>query len=285
MAVIATGFFDGVHLGHRQVLQTLVSSARERGEEAVAVSFAQHPRAVLQQDARNLRFLTTREEKKEMIAALGVDRLENLPFTRGFAAMKAEEYIREVLVDRFGATALVLGYDTRMGSDKLGPDGIAALAAEMGLDVVRCAAVPGISSTKIRAALVDGDVERASGMLGYDYSLHGVVVGGKQLGRTIGYPTANMQMYEPLKLVPGRGAYLTAVEVQGGSYYGMTNVGDIVETHIFDFDEDIYGLDIRVAFKKRLRDERRFRNVDELRERLAIDEAACRSLCEGLSRQ
>ncbi|MCR4824217.1 MAG: riboflavin biosynthesis protein RibF [Bacteroidales bacterium] len=286
MAVVATGFFDGVHLGHRQVIQTLVSSARQRGEEAIVVTFAQHPRAVLQQDARDLRLLNSPEEKTALLRSLGVDRVEVLPFDRTFAKLPAREYLRTVLQERFGATLLVLGYDNRLGSDRLTPDLISPLAISLGLEVqvvspasAEFSAEPVVvSSTKIRGMLEQGDVEAAQAMLGYPYSLRGVVVGGKQLGRKLGFPTANLRLYDPLKLVPARGVYLSEVEVLGRRCHGMTNVGDIIETHIFDFDEDIYGLDLRVGFLKRIRDIRSFGHLDALKAQLAEDEKTCLAL-------
>ena len=326
MAVVATGFFDGVHLGHRQVIQTLVSSARARGEEAIVVTFAQHPRAVLQQDARTLRLLNSPQEKEALLRGLGVDRVETLPFDRAFARLTAEEYLRTVLRDRLGATLLILGYDNRLGSDRLTPELIAPLAESLGLEVLvvpptstaslhvsqppetsfgphrfavppltmprvarfpeaAAAAAPHaevVSSTKIRKALEEGKVEAAEAMLGYPYGLRGVVVSGKQLGRKLGYPTANLRLYDPMKLIPGRGVYLTEVDVLGGRYWGMTNVGDIIETHIFDFDEDIYGLDLEIRFRRWLRPMRNFDSLDDLKAQLAADEAACRTLLAGL---
>ena len=283
MAVVATGFFDGVHLGHREVIRTLVSSARERGEEAIAVTFATHPRAVLQQDARSLRLLSSPQEKISLLKSLGVDRVEVLEFSREFSRLTAGEYLRDTVRARLGGTAIVLGYDNRLGSDNLTPSLIEPLARGLGLDVaiVPAALSPEhklVSSTKIREALAAGQVEEAASMLGYEYPVSGVVVGGKQLGRTLGYPTANMQLYEPLKLVPGRGVYLSEVETLGGRYYGMTNVGDIIETNIFDFSEDIYGLDITVRFIRRLRDGHRFESLDALKAQLSRDELACREL-------
>ena len=295
MAVVSTGFFDGVHLGHREVIRTLVSSARSKGEEAIVVTFRHHPRAVLQQDARTLRLLSTNEEKTAMLRSLGVDRVEMLDFTREFASMDAGSYIRDVLVGKYGATGLVIGYDNRVGSDMLGADGIAALCGSLGLE---CRTVcpltletdvplPGcpagmtgitVSSTKIREALSLGHVELAARMLGYEYSIGGVVVGGKQLGRTLGFPTANMQMYDPLKILPAEGVYFTGVETLGRKFYGMTNVSGVVETNIFGFDEDIYGLDIRIEFKKRLRDMRRFDSLDALKAQLSADRESCRAL-------
>ena len=290
MAVVATGFFDGVHLGHRQVIQTLVSSARQKGEEAIVVTFAQHPRAVLQQDARELRLLNSPQEKEALLRALGVDRVEVLPFDRAFARLTAEQYVRTVLQERLGATRLVLGYDNRLGSDRLTPDLIAPLAQSLGLEVVIVPAAvadsttpaTAVSSTKIREALSKGEVDAAEAMLGYAYMLRGVVVGGKQLGRTLGYPTANLRLYDPMKLVPARGVYLTEVEVLGGHYWGMTNVGDIIETHIFDFSEDIYGLDLQIRFRRWLRAMCSFDGLDALKAQLAADEAACRRMLGSL---
>ena len=186
-------------------------------------------------------------------------------------------------------TAVLLGYDNRLGSDQLSPEQLRPLAGRLGMDVV---IVPParldddiiVSSTKIRAALSEGRVGDAAAMLGYEYPVSGVVVSGKQLGRKIGFPTANMQLYEPLKLIPGRGVYLSEVETLGRRFYGMTNVGDIIETNIFDFSEDIYGLDITVKFKKRLRDGKRLNSIEELKAQLTCDEALCRELCAGLPR-
>lgn len=289
MAVVATGFFDGVHLGHRRVISALVSSARERAEEAIVVTFATHPRAVLQQDARTLRLLSSPAEKAAMLKSLGVDRVEVLDFTRDFSRMKAEEYLQDIVRDRLGGTAVLLGYDNRLGSDQLSPEQLRPLAGKLGMDVVivppeRLDSDIIVSSTKIRAALSEGRVGDAAAMLGYEYPVSGVVVSGKQLGRKIGFPTANMQLYEPLKLIPGRGVYLSEVETLGRRFYGMTNVGDIIETNIFDFSEDIYGLDITVKFKKRLRDGKRLNSIEELKAQLTCDEALCRELCAGLPR-
>ena len=282
MAVVATGFFDGVHLGHRQVIQTLVSSARQRGEEAIVVTFAQHPRAVLQQDARILRLLNSPQEKEALLRSLGVDRVETLPFDRAFARLTAADYIRDVLRDRLGATCLFLGYDNRLGSDCLGPDAIRPLAESLGLevDIVPASSASDIvvSSTKIRKALEEGRVEDAEAMLGYAYGLRGVVVSGKQLGRKLGFPTANLRLYDPMKLVPAKGVYLTEVEVLGAHFWGMTNVGDIIETNIFDFNEDIYGLDLSIRFRRHLRDMRSFDSLDALSAQLAADRDACRAL-------
>ena len=287
--VVATGFFDGVHIGHRQVIQQLVEAAAVRGDESMVVTFWPHPRNVLQKEARSLRLLTTLAEKREALMKLGVNRVEVLQFTKDFSTLTMREYL-SLLIEKYGAKTILLGYDNRVGSDAAGADEVAAAALELGLEVLRAEMVPSekgyaVSSTKIRARLEEGDVEGASAMLGYDYSLHGVVVAGNRLGRTIGFPTANMQLYEPLKLIPGNGVYFVKVRTLGKEYFGMCNIGcrptvgtgnsRTIETHIFDFDEDIYGLDLEVDFISRIREEVRFGSLDELRVQLEKDRDAC----------
>ncbi len=288
--VIATGFFDGVHLGHRFVIERLVQAARDRGDESMVVTFWPHPRNVLQDDARNLRLLTSLSEKKDILHGLGVDRIEVLPFTREFSRLTTKEYFKDYVIGRFGGKAVLLGYDNRVGSDLLTPDEIGRIAEEAGLDVIRTdsVSVPGgvvVSSTKIREALSTGNVESAATMLGYDYSLVGVVVAGNHLGRTIGFPTANIRLYEPLKLLPGNGVYSVEVESLGRKFRGMCNIGTrptvnsgtdtTVETNIFDFDEDIYGLDLKITFLQKIREERRFGSLDELKAQLERDRNSC----------
>ncbi|MBR0173914.1 MAG: riboflavin biosynthesis protein RibF [Bacteroidales bacterium] len=282
MAVVATGFFDGVHIGHRMVVETLVSEARKRGEESLVLTFWPHPRIVLAQDAMGLRLLNTPDEKISLLKDLGVDRVVQLEFTREFSRMGTEQYLREIVKERFGGSAILLGYDNRIGHDSLTPAQTADIASSLGLDVIRAEKVSAVgiavSSTKIRTALNAGDVETASSYLCYDYSLSGTVVHGKKLGRTIGFPTANMEVDEPLKLVPATGVYLSRVEIEGKSYSGMTNVGDAIETHIFDFDEDIYGHTIKVSFIRHVRNEMTFGSLQELKTQLHIDEDNCKKL-------
>ena len=291
--VVATGFFDGVHLGHRLVIEQLVKTAAACGDESMVVTFWPHPRNVLQKEARSLRLLTSLQEKREMLLSLGVDKVEVMPFTKEFSHMTTREYLRR-LMDDFGVKKILIGYDNRMGCDADGADQVAVTAGDLGLEVIRAEMVPSglgyaVSSTKIRERLEEGDVRAASDMLGYDYTLHGVVVAGNRLGRTIGFPTANMQMYEPLKLVPGNGVYFVRVQTLGRQHYGMCNIGyrptvssgnsRTIETHIFDFDEDIYGLDMKVTFLENIRDEIKFDSLDDLRKQLEIDRASCKAFC------
>ena len=290
--VVATGFFDGVHVGHRLVIKQLVEAAAVRGDESMVMTFWPHPRNVLQKEARSLRLLTTLAEKRDMLHGLGVDHVEVLPFTKEFSTMTMREYLH-MLMEKYGVKTVLLGYDNRFGSDAAGADEVAAAAVELGLEVLRVEMVPSekgfaVSSTKIRERLEEGDVEGASAMLGYDYSLQGVVVAGNRLGRTIGFPTANMQLYEPLKLIPGNGVYFVKVKTLGKHYYGMCNIGcrptvgtgnaRTIETNIFDFDEDIYGLDLEVTFISRIREEVRFDSMDDLRIQLEKDRNACRTV-------
>ena len=287
--VVATGFFDGVHVGHRLVIQQLVEAAAVRGDESMVITFWPHPRNVLQKEARSLRLLTTLAEKKQMLHDLGVDHVEVLQFTKDFSSLTTEAYLR-MLMDRFGAKAVLLGYDNRIGCDAKGTDEVARTAEGLGLEVLRTEMVPSehgyaVSSTKIRERLEEGDVNNAAFMLGYGYQLHGVVVAGNRLGRTIGFPTANMQLYEPLKLVPGNGVYFVKVETLDRKLYGMCNVGcrptvgtgnaRTIETNIFDFDEDIYGLDLKVTFLARIREEIRFDSLESLRMQLEKDRDSC----------
>ena len=297
--IATTGFFDGVHTGHRLVIERLVSLAHARGDESLIVTFWPHPRAVLQDGARELRLLTSLEEKKALLTALGVDRIEVLDFTRAFASLTAEQYLRDVLRDRFGVTTLLMGYDNRLGSDRLTVSSLAPLAQSIGIELIELPALSlhdgpsfraesrnlEVSSTKIRRALQDGRIEDATSMLGYGYSLTGVVVAGNRMGRTIGFPTANLRPYEPLKLIPARGVYAVEAEVLGKRYRGMTDIGTrptvggtipTIETHILDFDEDIYGLPLTITFLRRLRDEIHFPSLEALKQQLLLDREACR---------
>ena len=287
--VVATGFFDGVHTGHRHVITQLIEAAAARGDESMVVTFWPHPRNVLQKEARSLRLLTTLAEKKQMLLDMGVDKVEVLDFTKDFSRMTTEEYLL-MLKEKYGAKTVLVGYDNRMGCDAKDADQVMETAVHVGLEAIRTEMIPSqqgyaVSSTKIRQKIEEGDVQAASAMLGYDYSLLGVVVAGNRIGRTIGFPTANMQLYEPLKLVPGNGVYFVRVHTLGQEWYGMCNVGcrptvgqgnaRTIETHIFDFDEDIYGLDIKVTFIGKIRDEIKFASLEDLKNQLEIDKQTC----------
>ena len=324
--IATTGFFDGVHSGHRLVIDRLVSAARERGDKSLVVTFWPHPRAVLQDGARELRLLTTLEEKKSLLLGLGVDRVEVLDFSRRFASLTAEQYLRDILQARFGVTSLLMGYDNRLGSDRLTAMDLGPITQKLGMELIVAGMRPSgtdilepsspttppiandgplplmwprvatgsgmsapeglpVSSTRIRKALEIGDIAAANQMLGYGYALEGVVVAGNRLGRTIGFPTANMKLYEPLKLIPARGVYAVQVSVLGQTYRGMTNIGlrptvggtvPTIETNILDFSEDIYGLPLRITFLRRIRNEVQFPSLEALKAQLVLDRETCR---------
>lgn len=293
MVVAATGFFDGVHLGHRAVLKQLCDLAASRGKRSAVITFWPHPRNVLQQDAAQLRLLTTLEEKRKLVLDLGVDAFEVLPFSREFSRRTSAEFMRDCLQARYGVDTLLLGYDHRLGSDPgQTPETLARTARALGIEPVPVRREDrdgtGISSTRIRRLLSEGDIVRANEFLGRRYALQGVVVAGNRLGRTFGFPTANMQLYEPLKLVPANGVYLVEATVPGSTRYGICNIGCrptigpgnavTIETYLLDFSEDIYGLDIQLSFLDRIRDERRFASVDELKRQLEADRCLARNL-------
>lgn len=283
---VTIGFFDGVHIGHRRVLKALL----EKDSGARVLTFWPHPRTVLQQDARGLYLLSSLQDKKELLAGCGVQNLEVLDFTREFASLSAEKFIKSYLIDTYHCTSLVLGYDNRLGSDALSTTQVADLARKMGMDVevVPPYELDGIrvSSTQVRNTLQAGDVESVSLMLGRPYDIKGIVVAGNRLGRTIGFPTANLALSFPLKALPANGVYCTEVILEGRCYRGMTNIGvrptvsssgvKTIETHILDFNRDIYGLELELHFLKRIRGEQQFADLEQLRQQLEKDRNMCR---------
>lgn len=286
MVVAATGFFDGVHKGHRKVLDTLCNIARSEGKRSAVVTFWPHPRSVLQQNADNLRLLNSLDEKKELIKRAGVDDFFVLPFSKEFSLLSSREFVADYLRDRFGVSTLIIGYDHRMGHSSTETQAdFMNMSAEEGVKVVRVSEFVEddltVSSTKIRNYLVAGELAKANEFLGYNYSLKGVVVSGKKLGRKIGFPTANLALYEPLKVIPGGGVYGVRVEMLGKEYKGVCNIGTrptvnsteerTIETHILDFNEDIYGLDMRVEFFFKIRDEVKFASLEELASQIEKD--------------
>jgi riboflavin kinase/FMN adenylyltransferase len=289
--VAATGFFDGVHLGHRAVLQQVTNVARAQGCESAVITFSPHPRVILHQDSVKVRLLNSLDEKKRRLQETGIDHVFVLPFTAAFSQLSPERFVKDFLHDRFHVTTLIVGYDHHLGVHA-GADyeQLQRIGATLGMQVERveerkdAAQHVTVSATKIREALAQGDVERANHFLDYCYQLQGVVVEGQRIGRQLGFPTANMQLYEPLKQLPANGVYRTRVRLNETVYYGMTNIGvrptvqpgdtaRTIETHILNFSDDIYGQDLTIEFLSRLRDERRFASLEELQAQLQRDKA------------
>ena len=298
MVVAATGFFDGVHCGHRKVLGALCDIARSEGKRSAVISFWPHPRSVLQQEAYNLRLLNTAEEKEALLKGIGIDDIIYIPFTKEFSKLSTKEFMQQYLIDKYNVSVLVIGYDHRLGNNvSESQQQMISTAEALGLRVVRVSEFLMddniISSTKIRKLLQQTDVEEAARFLGYNYFIKGVVVSGNRIGRTIGFPTANMKLYNPLKEIPGNGVYAVYVNVLGKRYIGITNIGTrptvgngnerTIETYILNFDEDIYGLDISVEFVLKIRDERKFNSLDDLKLELAANrDFALSKLSNGL---
>ena len=286
MVVVATGFFDGVHRGHKSVIDRVLFYSKAEGMPSGIITFWPHPRAVLQQDARMFRLLTSLDEKVDIIKGMGIDGVEVLNFDRDFARQTSESFFKWAVEER-GVKRLIMGYDHRVGSDiERTQAEIVDMAANVGLitEVVEPLIDENgvvISSSKIRKALSDGSIEEANRMLGYRYGLKGVVVEGNMLGRTIGFPTANMELYEPLKILPDDGVYAVWVEVNGKRYKGISNIGyrptvdtgsrRTIETHILEFDEDIYGLALGIEFVSRIRSTVKYPSIKALAEQLKAD--------------
>lgn len=284
------GTFDGVHLGHQKIIRRLVELKKKQGGETVLFTFDPHPRRVLFPDQTDLKLITTTEEKCVLLQQFGIDHVLVFPFTKEFSQMQASEYVSEIIAKGLKTDTLVIGYDHRFGSNREGSiETLKALSATYGFKVEEIPAQEinqlNVSSTRIRKAIDEGDVETANQFLGYSFFVTGIVVKGKQLGRTLGYPTANIFVEDKDKLIPKIGVYAVNVEVENKRYKGMLNVGvnpttDTdhkikIEVNIFDFDKDIYGAPIKVEFVKWIRNEEKFANLEELKHALANDKIAC----------
>jgi riboflavin kinase/FMN adenylyltransferase len=294
-SIVTIGTFDGVHLGHQKIIKRLVELKNKQGGEIVVFTFDPHPRKVLQESqtapiAIGVKLITLTEEKCEVLKHFGVDHVLVFPFTKEFSQMQANDYIEDVIVKGLKTKTLVIGYDHRFGSNREGS--IETLKQFATIHQFNVEEIPAqeinqlnVSSTRIRKAIDEGDILVANDFLGYSFFITGTVVKGKQLGRTIGYPTANISIGNEDKLIPKIGVYAVNVLIGKQSYKGMLNIGtnpttDLdnnikIEVNIFDFDQDIYGESIKVEFVKRIRNEEKFANLDELKQALANDKIAC----------
>jgi len=282
--IVTLGTFDGVHIGHKKILERLVHSAHDSNCESVVLTFFPHPRMVLNGHS-DIKLLNTIDEKALLLGKAGLDNLVIHPFDQTFSQLTAEEFVKDILVDQFNVKKIIIGHDHRFGRNRTANiDDLIQFGAVYGFEVEQISAQEinevAVSSTKIRNALLEGNVDLANDYLGYPYILTGTVVKGKQLGRTIGYPTANIEIEENYKLIPLNGVYVVKGELAGKIVYGMMNIGTnptvagkelTIEVNFFDFDSDIYDQKIVVSILHRIRAEQKFGSLALLQEQLAAD--------------
>ena len=277
--VVTTGTFDGVHQGHKIIINRLKEVAKKNSGESVLLTFFPHPRMVLQPD-NDLKLLNTIDEKAELLEEAGIDHLIVHPFTKQFSRLTSIEFVRDILVNRLGTKKLVIGYDHHFGRNREGSfEHLSEFGPLYGFGVEEIPAHDvdqvNVSSTKIRNALNEGDMETANTFLGYNYFLNGKVVHGDKLGRKLGFPTANIDTESTYKLIPKKGIYAVEVELNGEIIQGMANIGTRptvenndgtlkIEVHLFDFNADVYEKKLKVIFLKRIRDELKFSSLEAL---------------------
>lgn len=291
---IATiGTFDGVHIGHRKILDKLIASAKDSNYESLLLTFFPHPRMVVQPEA-DIKLLNTIDEKKILLEEIGLNNLIIHPFDKDFSNIEAEEFVKTVLVDRFNIQKIIIGYDHRFGKNRSADiNDLIRFGEKYNFEVEQIEVKElndvSISSTKIRIALENGNIKLANNYLGYNYSIAGTVVKGKQLGRTIGYPTANINILESYKLIPKTGVYAATASINGKRICGMMNIGFnptvdgklmTVEINFFDFEADLYGEFLQIDVLQRLRDEKKFESLVDLKNQLSYDALSARSICK-----
>lgn len=281
---ITIGTFDGVHIGHRKILEKVINHAKDANLKSAVLTFFPHPRMVLQKDA-DIKLLNTLDEKQMILAKMGLDVLVIHPFTIAFSRLTATEFVRDLLVNSLKSKKIIIGYDHRFGRNRTA--NITDLIAfgnilDFSVEEIKAQEIEevSVSSTKIRKALEAGDVATANAYLGYEYMLTGIVKKGKGLGRKLNFPTANLTIDEPYKLIPKTGAYAVKSLLNGKEIYGMMNIGynptvngkfKSIEIHFFDFKDDLYDRTIQVDMLYRLRDEKKFGSLEALKEQLAKD--------------
>lgn len=283
--VVTVGTFDGLHLGHRKIIEKLKEIAKKTGGESVVFSFWPHPKKVIKTN-KQIKLLDSLEEKIQHFKNAGIDHLILYRFDNEFAQMNYKDFVEKILVNKLNAKTLAIGYDHKFGKDRSGEfSKLLEIKEKYGLEIKKIEAYSlennNISSTKIRNALQEGNVYLANKYLGYYYSLSGIIIQGKKIGRKLGFPTANIQLIFPEKLIPAKGVYAVNVFYKNEKHYGMLNIGnkptvdtmqDInIEVHIFNFNMDIYNKEIRIEFRKRLRDERKFNSLHDLQKQLFAD--------------
>ena len=284
--ILTLGTFDGVHLGHKSILDKLTKGTNNDEYEAVVLTFFPHPRMVLMQDVA-IKLLNTIDEKATLLENYGIDALIIHPFDTAFSNLSAEEFVKDILVDQLNIHKIIIGYDHRFGKNRTADiNDLISFGEKYDFEVAQIGAEEideiAISSTKIRKALLEGDVKLANQYLGYSYFISGKVIEGKKIGRTIGFPTANIEINENYKLLPKNGVYVVSSTINNVVYFGMMNIGNnptigdneqTIEVHFFELNQDIYGENIQISILKHIREEQKFSNIDELKTQLEHDKA------------
>ncbi|HOM64654.1 MAG TPA: bifunctional riboflavin kinase/FAD synthetase [Ignavibacteriales bacterium] len=287
--VITIGTFDGVHLGHQKIIAKLLDESKKENLRNIVITFYPHPRKVLSIDY-NLKILTDKTEKLEMLKFLGVQNLLNINFTKEFSQLEYENFVKDYLIAKIGIKKLVVGYDHRLGKNASGKiDNLKKIAEKYNFEVIVVDPLiienEIISSTKIRKHLLNSELDIANKSLGRNYSIRGRVIHGLQRGRNIGFPTANVATIDPDKLVPSNGVYFVQIDIEDTPYWGVMNIGlrptfkdltePLIEVHIFDFDDDIYDYDVNIHLITKVRDEKKFNSVDDLIKQIKDDINFC----------
>ncbi len=282
--VVTIGTFDGVHIGHQKIVNHLIADGETNGLKSVILTFFPHPRMVLQKDF-NIKLINTIKERREILDGLGLDYLIIKKFTMEFSRLKAEDFVRQILVDKLNAKKVIIGYDHRFGRNRNADiNDLKKFGDIYGFEVEEISAQDiddvSVSSTKIRKALMEGDVVKANAFLGYNFAICGVVTRGKGLGRQLNFPTANIKVEEDYKLIPKQGSYIVKADINNGTIYGMMNIGvnptvngqkETIEVHFFNFNLDIYDKTIQIELLSRIRDEEKFESVEALKQQLKKD--------------
>lgn len=283
---ITIGTFDGVHLGHQSILKKLVDAKNLENYESVLLTFFPHPRMVLQQDA-SIKLLNTIEEKAELLDKFGIDNLIIHPFDTAFSNLSAEEFVKEILVDKLNIHKIIIGHDHRFGKNRTADiNDLISFGKKYNFEVEQISAQEineiAISSTKIRKALLESDVRLANQYLGYTYFISGKVIEGKKIGRTISFPTANIEIKENYKLLPKNGVYIVSSKIDGIIYFGMMNIGknptigeneQSIEVHFFELNRDIYNENLKISILEHIREEQKFNSLSELQAQLEKDKS------------
>lgn len=296
-AIVTQGTFDGVHAAHKVIISQLKDLAKSTNGQTVLITFDPHPRTILYPEDHGLHLLSTLDEKIELLREQGIDYLLVLPFTHEFSRLSSLQFIRDIIVNIIHTKYLVIGYNHRFGKNREGSfTHLLEYGPAYGFEVIEIAEQDidkvSVSSTRIRTALDEGDVAQASRYLGRYYSLAGIVIHGREMGKTLGYPTANIQVIDPIKLIPDDGVYAVFVWVQNNKYGGMLNIGNnptipgkgrSIEVNIFNFSETIYNQSIRIEFVDKLRDELKFNTLEDLKTQLHKDKLHALKSIDNLS--